>query len=183
MKKIIGTAAILAATLLMACPGGAGAPNQAICKNVFPEKCLCDTKQFKSLEALELNAKQKEQVAKLREETQSFHNQQHEKMLTVLTPEQLAKVDHLNSGNLNAKQKEQVAKLQEDAQFFHNQQHEKILAVLTPEQRAKMEQQRSGKEKKCNCPTPKEQPCGCPKGPTPPQSKAGGMGCKNCNDK
>lgn len=52
-------------------------------------KCGCDTSKLpKPFEKLGLNDDQKGQIQKLREEGKEFHNQQHEKMMAVLTPEQ-----------------------------------------------------------------------------------------------
>lgn len=97
MKKILSMALILGATALMACPGGA-----KMCGGVgagcgmMMEKCGCDTKQLpRSLEALDLSDKQKEQIIQLREEEKAFHNKQREKMMTVLTPEQRGKIEYM----------------------------------------------------------------------------------------
>lgn len=85
MKKILSIALILGATALMACPmqyggmmGGQGMM-----------KCDCNTSKLpKPFEKLGLSDDQKAQIQKLREEGKEFHNQQHEKMMAVLTPEQ-----------------------------------------------------------------------------------------------
>lgn len=82
MKKILSIALILGATALMACPmmkeGG-----------MMMKKCECDTSKLpKPFEKLGLSDDQKAQIQKLREEGKNFHNQQHEKMLAVLTPDQ-----------------------------------------------------------------------------------------------
>ena len=53
------------------------------------QKCECDTSKLpKPFEKLGLNDDQKAQIQKIREEGKEFHNQQHEKMMAVLTPEQ-----------------------------------------------------------------------------------------------
>ncbi|MDD3769240.1 MAG: hypothetical protein PHV10_01375 [Sulfuricurvum sp.] len=98
MKKILGAALILGATALMACPMGMGQGMMGggMCKGGMMEKCQCDTKQLpRALEVLDLSDKQKEQIIKLREEAQAFHNKQHEKMLSVLTPEQRGKIEYM----------------------------------------------------------------------------------------
>jgi len=81
MKKILSIALILGATALMACPMKDG--------GMMMKKCECDTSKLpKPFEKLGLNDDQKAQIQKLREEGKAFHNQQHEKMMAVLTPEQ-----------------------------------------------------------------------------------------------
>jgi Spy/CpxP family protein refolding chaperone len=81
MKKILSIALILGATALMACPMKDG--------GMMMRKCECDTSKLpKPFEKLGLNDDQKAQIQKLREEGKEFHNQQHEKMMAVLTPEQ-----------------------------------------------------------------------------------------------
>jgi Spy/CpxP family protein refolding chaperone len=86
MKKILSIALILGATALMACPmkDGGMMNGQGMMK-----KCECDTSKLpKPFEKLGLNDDQKAQIQKIREEGKAFHNQQHEKMMAVLTPEQ-----------------------------------------------------------------------------------------------
>ncbi|MGA9046419.1 hypothetical protein [Sulfuricurvum sp.] len=100
MKKILSLALALSASVLMAQPMGQGMMERdfygPMCKSGLMEKCQCDPKQMpRALEALELNDNQKEQVIKLREEGQAFHNKQHEKMMAVLTPEQRGKLDYM----------------------------------------------------------------------------------------
>lgn len=100
MKKILSMALIIGTTALMACPMGQGMMQGGIkggmCGGGFMEKCQCDTKQLpRALEALDLSDKQKEQIVKLREEGQAFHNKQREKMMGVLTPEQRSKIDYM----------------------------------------------------------------------------------------
>jgi len=88
MKKILSIALILGATALMACPMQGGG---MMCggKGGMMQKCECDTSKLpKPFEKLGLNDDQKAQIQKLREEGKAFHNQQHEKMMAVLTPEQ-----------------------------------------------------------------------------------------------
>jgi Spy/CpxP family protein refolding chaperone len=81
MKKILSIALILGATALMACPMKEG--------GMMMKKCECDTSKLpKPFEKLGLNDDQKTQIQKLREEGKAFHNQQHEKIMAVLTPEQ-----------------------------------------------------------------------------------------------
>lgn len=82
MKKILSIALILGATALMACPMKDG--------GMMMKKCECDTSKLpKPFEKLGLSDDQKAQIQKIREEGKAFHNQQHEKMMAVLTPEQL----------------------------------------------------------------------------------------------
>jgi Spy/CpxP family protein refolding chaperone len=100
MKKILSMALILGTTALMAYPMGQGmmqgGMGGGMCGGGLMEKCQCDTKQLpRALEALDLSEKQKEQIVKLREEGQAFHNKQREKMLNVLTPDQRGKLDYM----------------------------------------------------------------------------------------
>lgn len=96
MKKILSIALILGATALMACPMQGGG---MMCGDIgagqgLMVKCQCDTKKLPPMmEKLDLNDQQKEQISKIREEGKAFHNKQHEKMMSVLTPEQRAKLD------------------------------------------------------------------------------------------
>lgn len=54
------------------------------------KKCECDTSKLPMpMEKLGLSDDQKAQIQKIREEGKAFHNQQREKMMAVLTPEQL----------------------------------------------------------------------------------------------
>ena len=97
MKKVLSIALILGATALMACPGKGGGmmcgDNKGGCMGLM-QKCECDTKQLPPMmEKLDLSDKQKEQVIKIRQETQAFRNKQHDKMLGVLTSEQRAKLE------------------------------------------------------------------------------------------
>jgi Spy/CpxP family protein refolding chaperone len=89
MKKILSIALILGATALMACPmkdGGMMMKDGGMMMN----KCECDTSKLpKPFEKLGLSDDQKAQIQNIREESKAFHNQQHEKMMAVLTPEQL----------------------------------------------------------------------------------------------
>lgn len=81
MKKILSIALILGATALMACPMQNG--------GMMMQKCECDTSKLpKPFEKLGLNDDQKTQIQKIREDGKAFHNQQHEKMMAVLTPDQ-----------------------------------------------------------------------------------------------
>lgn len=99
MKKILSIALILGATALMACPMGQGMMNgQGMmggnCQGPMMAKCGCDTKKLPPMmENLGLSDKQKEQVAAIRAEGKAFHNQQHDKMMGVLTPEQRGKLE------------------------------------------------------------------------------------------
>jgi len=94
MKKILSIALILGATALMACPMQGGMCGDKGGMGGMMQKCECDTKKLPPMmEKLDLNDKQKEQVAALRTEGKAFHNKQHEKMMAVLTPEQRAKLD------------------------------------------------------------------------------------------
>ena len=98
MKKILSIALILGATALMACPmqGGMGGMcgDKVGMGGGMMQKCECDTKKLPPMmEKLDLNDKQKEQIAALRAEGKAFHNKQHDKMMAVLTPEQRAKLD------------------------------------------------------------------------------------------
>lgn len=86
MKKFLSIALILGATALMACPMQGGACGD---KGGMMQKCECNTSKLpKPFEKLGLNDDQKTQIQKIREEGKAFHNQQHEKMMAVLTPEQ-----------------------------------------------------------------------------------------------
>lgn len=97
MKKILSIALILGATALMACPQGKGMMNcgdGSMQGGMMMGKCQCDTSKLpKPFENLGLSDQQKEQIQKLREEGKAFHNQQHDKMMAVLTPEQRVKFD------------------------------------------------------------------------------------------
>ncbi len=103
MKKILCIALIAGATALMACPtqgGGMMCGDKGGCGGLI-QKCECDTKKLPPLmEKLNLSDKQKEQVIKIRQETQAYRNKQHEKMLGVLTAEQRSKLEgmHLMMG-------------------------------------------------------------------------------------
>jgi len=83
MKKVLSIALILGATALMACPMQNGGM-------MLMKKCECDTSILpKPFEKLGLSDDQKAQIQKIREEGKAFHNQQREKVMAVLTPEQL----------------------------------------------------------------------------------------------
>jgi len=93
MKKILALALALSATVLLACPMNGGMMNGG-CQGGMGQKCQCDTSKLPPhLEALGLSDAQKADVQKIREEGKAFHNQQHEKMMAVLTPEQQKKFD------------------------------------------------------------------------------------------
>ena len=93
MKKILALALALSATVLLACPMNGGMMNGG-CQGGMGQKCQCDTSKLPPrLEALGLNDAQKVQVQKIREDGKAFHNQQHEKMMAVLTPEQAKKFE------------------------------------------------------------------------------------------
>lgn len=94
MKKILSIALILGATALMACPMQGGMCGDKGGMGGMMQKCECDTKKLPPMmEKLDLNDKQKEQIATLRAEGKAFHNKQHDKMMAVLTPEQRAKLE------------------------------------------------------------------------------------------
>lgn len=97
MKKILSIALILGATALMACPmqgGGMMCGNKGGMGGGMMQKCECDTKKLPPMmEKLDLNDKQKEQIAALRAEGKAFHNKQHDKMMAILTPEQKGKLE------------------------------------------------------------------------------------------
>lgn len=98
MKKILALALALSATVLLACPMKDGMMSgpmmDGMCQGGMGQKCQCDTSKLPPrLEALGLSDAQKAQVQKIREEGKAFHNQQHEKMMAVLTPEQAKKFD------------------------------------------------------------------------------------------
>lgn len=85
MKKILALALALGATALLACPMQGG---------MMMQKCQCDTSKLpKPFEALGLSDAQKGEVQKIREEGKEFHNKQHQKMMAVLTPDQLKKFE------------------------------------------------------------------------------------------
>ncbi|ADR34648.1 hypothetical protein Sulku_1988 [Sulfuricurvum kujiense DSM 16994] len=93
MKKILSIALILGSVALMACPMQSGG---MMCGSGggMMQKCECDTKTLPPMmEKLDLNDKQKEQISKIREEGKAFHNKQREKMMSVLTSEQRAKLE------------------------------------------------------------------------------------------
>ncbi|HEX5623838.1 MAG TPA: hypothetical protein VFX57_05315 [Sulfuricurvum sp.] len=93
MKKILAFALALSATALLACPMGQCMMSGPMCQGMG-QKCQCDTSKLPPrLEALGLSDQQKAQVQKIREEGKAFHNQQHEKMMGVLTAEQRTKFD------------------------------------------------------------------------------------------
>lgn len=95
MKKIFALALVLSATILLACPMNAGMMNGG-CQGGMGQKCQCDTSKLPPrLEALGLSDDQKAQVQKIREDGKAFHNQQHEKMMAVLTPDQQKKFDEV----------------------------------------------------------------------------------------
>lgn len=92
MKKILALALTLSTTVLLACPMG-GMMNGG-CQGGMGQKCQCDTSKLPpQLEALSLSDAQKAQVQKIREEGKAFHNQQHTKMMAVLTPAQQKKFE------------------------------------------------------------------------------------------
>jgi hypothetical protein len=94
MKKILALALALGATALLACPMQDGMNNGQMGGAYMMQKCQCDTSKLpKSLEALGLSDAQKADVQKIREEGKEFHNKQHEKMMAVLTPDQLKKFE------------------------------------------------------------------------------------------
>jgi Spy/CpxP family protein refolding chaperone len=93
MKKILALALALSATVLLACPMNGGMMNGG-CQGGMGQKCQCDTTKLPPhLEALGLSDAQKGQVQKLREEGKAFHNQQHDKMMAILTPDQQKKFE------------------------------------------------------------------------------------------
>ena len=98
MKKILTLVLTLSATVLLACPMngammGGGMMNGG-CQGGMGQKCQCDTSKLPPyLEALGLSDAQKVEVQKIREDGKAFHNQQHEKMMAVLTPEQAKKFE------------------------------------------------------------------------------------------
>lgn len=93
MKKILALALVLSTTVLLACPMNGGMMNGG-CQGGMGQKCQCDTSKLPPrLEALGLNDAQKAQVQKIREDGKAFHNQQHTKMMAVLTPEQAKKFE------------------------------------------------------------------------------------------
>lgn len=105
MKKILSLALILGATALMACPMQQGMMNGGM----MMQKCQCNTDVLpKPMQNLGLSDEQKEQIKKLREEGKAFHNQQHEKMMAILTPEQRTKLEEsmpmMNGKKCNMKQ-------------------------------------------------------------------------------
>jgi Spy/CpxP family protein refolding chaperone len=93
MKKILALALALGATALLACPMQAGMGNGQMGACMM-QKCQCDTSKLPApMEGLGLSDAQKAQVQKIREEGKAFHNKQHEKMMAVLTPDQLKKFE------------------------------------------------------------------------------------------
>lgn len=104
MKKILVLVLALSATALLACPmkdgmkGGMmkdGMMGGAMCQGMM-SKCEANTSKLPPhLEALGLSDDQKGQIQKIREEAKAFHNQQHDKMMAVLTVEQRAKMKEM----------------------------------------------------------------------------------------
>ncbi len=95
MKKILALALAFSATALLACPMKEGMMS-GDCQGGMGQKCQCDTsKPSPRLEALGLSDAQKAEVQKLREEGKTFHNQQHDKMMTILTPDQQKKFEEV----------------------------------------------------------------------------------------
>lgn len=102
MKKILTLALALSATVLLACPmkdgmkGGmmkCGMMDGSMCQGMM-QKCEANTSKLPPhLEALGLSDDQKAQVQKIREDGKAFHNQQHDKMMAVLTPDQQKKFE------------------------------------------------------------------------------------------
>lgn len=94
MKKILALALALGATALLACPMQGGMNKGGMCGSMMTQKCQCDTSKLpKPFEALGLSDAQKADVQKIREGGKAFHNQQHEKMMAVLTPDQRKKLE------------------------------------------------------------------------------------------
>ncbi|MFA6189578.1 MAG: hypothetical protein WC680_09920 [Sulfuricurvum sp.] len=98
MKKILALAFALSATVLLACPMKGGMMGNGMmnggCQGGMGQKCQCDTSKLPPrLEALGLSDTQKAEVQKIREDGKAFHNQQHDKMMAVLTPEQAKKFE------------------------------------------------------------------------------------------
>ena len=101
MKKIFALVLALSATVLLACPMKdgmkdgmkCGMMDGSMCQGMM-QKCDADTSKLPPhLEALGLNADQKAQIQKIREDGKAFHNQQHDKMMAVLTPDQKKKFE------------------------------------------------------------------------------------------
>ena len=93
MKKILALALAFSATALLACPMNDGMMSGG-CQGGMGQKCQCDTSKLPPrLEALGLSDAQKVEVQKIREEGKTLHNQQHEKIMAVLTPEQAKKFE------------------------------------------------------------------------------------------
>jgi Spy/CpxP family protein refolding chaperone len=91
MKKILTLALALSTTVLLACPMNNGMMGMG---EGMGQKCTCDTSKLPPrLEALGLSDDQKAQVQKIREDGKAFHNQQHDKMMAVLTPDQQKKFE------------------------------------------------------------------------------------------
>ncbi|MDD5212737.1 MAG: hypothetical protein PHV62_10010 [Sulfuricurvum sp.] len=100
MKKILALALALSATVLLACPmkdgmAKGGMMDGTMCQGMM-QKCEANTSKLPPrLEALGLSDDQKAQVQKIREDGKAFHNQQHDKMMAVLTPEQQKKFEEM----------------------------------------------------------------------------------------
>ena len=101
MKKIFALALALSATVLLACPMKdgmkdgmkCGMMDGSMCQGMM-QKCEANTSKLPPhFEALGLSDDQKAQVQKIREEAKAFHNQQHDKMMAVLTPDQKKKFE------------------------------------------------------------------------------------------
>lgn len=100
MKKILALALALSATVLLAYPMKDGVAKGRMmdggCQGCMGEKNQCDTTKLPPrLEALGLSNDQKVQVQKIREDAKAFHNQQHDKMMAILTPDQQKKFEEI----------------------------------------------------------------------------------------
>ena len=92
MKKLLSLALIVGTTALFAAPMNNGQMNNnngQMMGGGMMRGCNMDsTKLPKPFESLGLSDAQKADIQKIREEGKEFHTKQHEKMMSVLTPEQ-----------------------------------------------------------------------------------------------
>jgi Spy/CpxP family protein refolding chaperone len=92
MKKLLTLALIVGTTTLFAAPPMGNGPmnnNGGMMGGGMMRGCNMDsTKLPKPFEALGLSDAQKADIQKIREEGKAFHKKQHEKMMSVLTPDQ-----------------------------------------------------------------------------------------------
>jgi Spy/CpxP family protein refolding chaperone len=91
MKKLLSLALIVGTTALFAAPMNNGQMNTngQMMGGGMMRGCNMDSSKLpKPFESLGLSDAQKADIQKIREEGKAFHQKQHEKMMSVLTPDQ-----------------------------------------------------------------------------------------------